>query len=680
MVMCCSSGDKHNQQPYVLQIDELQKQAFELIRKQQFDDSYRLAKQAESLSKEENYTKGIAKSFRIQAYYWNHYKQLDSAMYVLQLAEKIEKSLQNRQGLLAVYNTKALLYKKNELYEEALSTYKEGLALVDTNITAQQQSNTHLNIANVYTKKGIYDSAVYHYQQSLLLQTDSVGQQATITYLNLGNVYSLSTNYTLAETYYRKALQNYQANDNIREIAKIYNNLGALYYEKGDDNRSLLNFQKSLQLKEEINDATDLLDTYLNMAELFHQQNTSLALTYLEKAEHLLTSRSDSTNQAKIYIARATIHQQNNNLIKAKNALEMAVKLSKNNKKLPWKRYLMKKQSELAYMEGNYQKAYRYRLTYEALNDSLFNEQKLWEIAELQQSFQSQVKKAEISLLEKDKVLAEQIAKGKSDENKKLYGFLFALSIIICLVLIIAMYFYKLKKAAHQLAKQQKVVAEQKIQNLVDYQELQIINATLAAKEKEKEEIAQELHNNIGSLLTSVKFHFQAFDEKVIGAHETTRKLYEKTNTILDTITDEVRHLSHRFDKNPVPDFNLEEAIVNFSKKVESSQLKVDTELYGLDTFQNSQINIFIFRILQELVNNVLKHAAATLLIITITRNSRHINIMVEDNGKGFDSEQIKKGIGIKNLKKQLTIIEGTCHIDSIRTRGTIITIDIPIY
>ena len=81
---------------------------------------------------------------------------------------------------------------------------------------------------------------------------------------------------------------------------------------------------------------------------------------------------------------------------------------------------------------------------------------------------------------------------------------------------------------------------------------------------------------------------------------------------------------------------------------------------------------------MQELVNNVLKHANATELSINITRNIDHINMMVEDNGKGFTIEKEKSGIGLKNLKKQLATIEGSCHIDSNESRGTIINIDIP--
>lgn len=666
---------------HVQHIDSLNTEAFVFLRKKSWQDSYALAKKADSLSILHSHKKGRAKSLRIQAYYWNNKKQLDSALHVLQTAEVIEKNLKHYKGLLAVYNTKALLFKRNEFFDEALKNYKKGLSITDSSIRQKQRSKTHLNIANVYTATGIYDSAVYHYQQSLLLNKQETPDRQTIaTYSNLGNVYSLSDNYKQAEYYYIKALAHYKEKKNNVQIAKIYNNLGALFYEKGDDVISLDYFEKSIQLKEQVSDSTELVKGYLNIAELYSQKNTALALDYLEKASHFINNEKEASNNAKIYIARANIYQHKNQFLKAKEALQKAILLSKGNEELTFKRYLAKKQSEFAYNERNYQKAYKYQMQYETLNDSVFNEQKLWDIAAVQKSYQSQVKKVEISLLEKERALAEEVAFRKQEENKKLYGYLIAIAIILSLVIIIAIYFYKLKKAANQLANQQEILLKQKIQNLVNDQEIDIINATLSAREKEKEEISKELHNNIGSLLTSVKFHFQAFDKNLIDTHEGTKKLYEKTNQILDNVTDEVRSISHRFDKDPIPEFHLEKAITSFSKKVENRNLKVHTSIHGLDTFQNSQTSIFIFRILQELVNNVLKHAEASELSINITRNPDHINIMVEDNGKGFKIGKKQRGIGLKNLKKELAILDGSCHIDSNESRGTIVNIDIPIH
>ncbi len=665
---------------HVQHIDSLNTKAFSELRKKQWDASYKFAMIADSLAMLHAYTKGQAKSLRIQAHYWNNKNKLDSVFHVLKLSEQLEKSNNNYKGLLAVYNTKALLFKKNEFYDEALENYKIALTIKDSSITKKQQGRTHVNIANVYARKNIYDSAIHHYQKSLLLNKEEIiGRQTIVTYGNLGNVYSLSNNYKLAEFYYTKALNHYKETGNIAQEAKLYNNLGALFYEKSDDEKSLAYFKKSIALKEKIADSFLLAQGYLNIAELYVEKNTDLAINYLDKASLFFNAEKNSSYIAKIHISKATIYQNNDQIGKAKQELAKAIALSKKSSNLAVKSYLAKKQSEFAFSEGNFKKAYEHQLIYEVLNDSVFNEQKLWEMAASEKEYHSQVKKAEISLLEKDRALAEEIASRKESENKKLYAYLFAFAIILCLVVIIAIYFYKLKKAASQLAIQQEIVLKQKIQNLVDNQEIEIINATLSAKKKEKEEISKELHNNIGSLLTSVKFHFQAFDKNIIEAHDGTKKLYEKTNQILDNVTDEVRNISHRFDKDPIPEFNLENAITNFSKKVENQRLKVHTTIHGLESFKNSQISIFIFRILQELVNNVLKHAAASELSINITRNTDQINMMVEDNGKGFDIQKEESGIGLKNLKKQLATIDGSCHIDSNESRGTIINIDIPI-
>ncbi|EDP95954.1 tetratricopeptide repeat protein [Kordia algicida OT-1] len=661
-------------------VDSLNTEAFSNIIDKQWETSFLVAKKSDSIATIHNYKKGIAKSLRIQAYYWNHKVKLDSAFRVLQQAERLEIATKNYVGLRAVYNTKALLYKRNELYDEALEVYQKALSIQDSSITNKQRSTTHANLGNVYVKKGVYDVAVYHLQQSLLLNKDDTTSRQTIkTYTNLGNVYSLSSDYNLAEFYYKKALKHYKNKENETEIAKLYNNLGALFYEKNEDALSLEYFKKSIQLKEKTQDSSALVEGYLNIAELYSDRNHSVAFEYLDKAENHLQTTEKASYLAKIHLSKAAMYQTKGQIAKAKNELKKAILLSKNQEKLTFERYLVKKQAEIAFQERNFKNAYNYRIAYEKLNDSVFNEEKLWEIAALQKSAQAKMKKIEVASLEKDRALAEEIALRKQKENEQLYAYLIVFGLTLCLVSVIAFYFYKLKKTTSQLAKQQELLLQERIQNLVNNQELEIINATLTARSKEKEAISKELHNNIGSLLTSVKFHFQAFDENVLKAHNGTKKLYDKTMQIINTITMEIRSISHRFDQDPIPEFNLKNAIANFSEKVQNERLKVHTAIHGLENFQNSQISIFIFRILQELVNNTLKHAVATNLTIYITKNTDHINIMVEDDGKGFDMQQHFNGIGLKNLRKQVQIIEGNYHIDSNKKRGTTVTIDIPI-
>ncbi|WP_298511818.1 tetratricopeptide repeat protein [uncultured Kordia sp.] len=676
----CEKKKSATQNTFQVAVDSLNAEAFKFMIQKEWELSFKTTKRADSLATHINYAKGRGKSFRIQSYYWNQKGRLDSAFSILQHAEDIEKKAMHYKGLLAVYNTKALLYKRNELYEDALEVYKKALTIQDSSITNAQRSNTHVNLGNVYVKKSVYDSAVYHLQRSLLInKKDSLSRQTIQTYTNLGNVYSLSYDYKLAESYYQKALQHYQTTKNQEGIAKLYNNLGALFYEKGEDSISLHYFTKSIHLKEKLQDSSALVDSYLNIAELYSERNTKLAFEYLNKATGYMTEEKLATNLAKVHLSKASMYLEKDQLIKAKNELNQAMQLSEDINKHTVNRYFAKMQAEIAFKEGNFQEAYKHRIAYEKLNDAVFNEEKLWEIAAIQRSSQAKAKKAEVSLLEKDNALAEEKALRKQEENEKLYAFLIAFGVIVILVSIIAFYFYKLKKTTSQLAKQQELLLQERIQNLVNDQEIEIINATLTARTKEKEEISKELHNNIGSLLTSMNFHFQAFDQKLLSAHKNTKKLYDKTLQIIQAITYEIRNISHRFDQDPIPEFDLKTAITNFSEKVGNEQLKVHTTIHGLEHFQNSQISIFIFRILQELVNNTIKHAEATTLTIYITKNRDAINIMVEDDGKGFHEDQLANGIGLKNLRKDIHIMEGSCDIDSNPNRGTTINIDIPI-
>jgi signal transduction histidine kinase len=678
--VACQQQDVSVQKNYQQQVDSLNTNAFAMIRTSEWKKAYTNATKAASLATRIKYAKGVARSLRAQSYYWNQQQQLDSAFLKLQIAKRLEVQAKNYKGLFAVYNTEALLFKRNELYDEALEVYQKALEINDSSITKKQRVRMHTNVGNVYTRQSRYDKAIYHYQQSLfLLHPDSTSRETIRTYNNLGNVYSLSSDYVLAERFYKKALQQYIATQNEVEIAKLYNNLGALFYEKGEDVISLEYFKKSLLLKEKLQDSSALVDGYVNVAELYSERNIPLALDYLDMAKNYVTQEDSITNATKIHLSKSAIFLAQNRVVNAKKELQQAMLLSKDIDEFTRNRYFAKMQAAIAFAERNYRQAYKHRIAYEKLNDSVFNEEKLWDIAAIQRASQAQAKKAEVSLLEKEKALADEIALRKQQENKTLYTFLIVFGLIVVLVSIIAFYFYKLKKTTSQLARQQELLLKERIQNLVNDQEIQIINASLAAREKEKASISKELHNNIGSLLTSMNFHFQAFDEKIVSAHKGTKKLYDKTLQIIQTITHEIRSISHRFDQDPVPEFDLKTAVTNFSEKVASDQLKVHTAIHGLEQFQNSQISIFIFRILQELVNNTIKHANATTLTIYITKNEDAINIMVEDDGKGFEMEQLTNGIGLKNLRKEVILMDGNCDIDSNPERGTTINIDIPI-
>ena len=655
-------------------IDSLLDVSFSLLRKNP-NTALQLARKAHSLAQEYTYSKGQARSLRSQAYAHNFTGDFATALQCLKTAENLEKQAQNYKGLAAVYNIRATVFKTADLYQEAIVSYRHALNIKDSVITPTQIVRYHNNIANAFAWVSAYDSAIVYYQRTLdspVVKNDTASLASIHT--NIGNVYSLLQDYEKARSYYLRALSYSTQKDIPVQTAKIYNNLGALHYDLNQDSTALHYFNKSLAVRQQLQDSLALAKSYFNLGKLYSQRpdKKQLSSTYLEQASTIFKTFNAHKDLVRVYLVQA-----DNQLLSGKPELaililKQAEKLIKASDDISIENKIYKKMAEALQRTGRYKEALANYTKYETLRDSVLNADKRLAVAELEKKHQLQIKQKEISLLHKDRDLANiQIAKEQA-ENNTLQVVLGAILIIAILLSFLVFYFYRLKKTTTRMAVQSDQLHQERIRNLVNDQEIKIINATLTGREKEKSTISKELHDNVGSLLTAIKFHLNAFNTPLLFSHEATKSLYHKVQHITDTVIDEVRSFSHRLDRESLTEFNLKEAIIAFSKKIENKNLKVKTAIYGLDAVIHSRVSILIFRILQELINNTIKHAQANELYINLTRHHDHISIRVEDNGKGFDPSRHNEGIGLKNLRAQISNIQGKFQLDTWKQGGTI--------
>ena len=616
-------------------IDELLDSSYFYL-KSDLNTSILLSKKADSLARTILYPSGLARSLRSQAYYYLFLDHPEKALEVLDESELIEIKSNNVKGLASIYNMKASLFKKLKLYDDALSFNKKVLSLQDSLISDRSKIVCLKNMANIYTRWQKSDSAIIHYHDALALAhslKDTIGQISI--YNDLGNAQSLIKNYDSARESYMQALSLSEKIKHLKFNNNIYNNLGALYFETHQDSLSLYYFNKSIANNRLQSDSLAIAETYSNIAELF-EHNSEIKNKYLSLSEQVFKKLGLNEGMARVKFSKALIHNANGSYESSKSELQQASTLMQSSSDNVLKSKIFKELSSVLNKTGYHKQAFEYYEQHAILNDSILNEDKIWRIAEQEKKHLLKIKQNEISLLEKDKVIANTMAQKRQEENQKLLISLGGSVLILMLLGLFLIYFYRLRKSESRLAVQQETLLKREIQNLVDEQELNIVNATLDARKSEKEVISKELHNNIGSLLTSVKYHFQSYDQVVLTADAPTQALHTKTTHIIDSAIDEIRKLSHRFDDEAMPGFNLKNAISEFLDKVDGKKLNVRSSIYGLDYFQNTEVSIFIFRTLQELVNNAIKHSQASLLTVYLTHNGDEINIMVEDNGRGF--------------------------------------------
>ncbi|WP_420570880.1 sensor histidine kinase [Kordia sp.] len=274
----------------------------------------------------------------------------------------------------------------------------------------------------------------------------------------------------------------------------------------------------------------------------------------------------------------------------------------------------------------------------------------------------------------KDKRIAE-------DELKRnnLQSMIIGLIGLLLFVILVALLTRTALKRKQELAKKEKELEVQKHEELLRKHEIQTVNAMIVGQEKERKRIANDLHDNINSDIITAKVQLEHLAENIHKV-DNPQKILNLCVSILDDAYHKTRHISHERNSGVMAQKELIPGIKKLAEKASTAYgLKIFVHDHGFENKLSNSVEINIFSIIQELVTNILKHANATEATISLTQHDQELNIIIEDNGIGFDTkkELSTKGMGLSNLQEQLEQIHGMLTIDSVIGKGTTIVIDI---
>lgn len=292
-------------------------------------------------------------------------------------------------------------------------------------------------------------------------------------------------------------------------------------------------------------------------------------------------------------------------------------------------------------------------------------------IKELEIQYETLEKEKEISKLEEVQVKREaELNRQKTIKNAFLIGFLIILIPIIALLYV----YYQKIQAQSELTKKQEEINQQKVEALVQKQELNLIKASIEGQDEEGKRIAQELHDSIGGNLAGIKLQLSSMK----GDSEKIKNLTGQ----IDETYQLVRDISHTLIPKKFKQNAFTQLIQEYAKSISSSgELKVgfhphpEKEINAIDEKHQMEI----YKIIQELMTNTLKHAKASSVEIHLSLIDNELSLLFEDNGVGFDTVNNTDGIGFENIKNRINELSGTLHIDSVLNRGTVVSIEIPI-
>ncbi|RZJ48611.1 MAG: hypothetical protein EOO44_20640, partial [Flavobacterium sp.] len=311
---------------------------------------------------------------------------------------------------------------------------------------------------------------------------------------------------------------------------------------------------------------------------------------------------------------------------------------------------------------GDYKEAYRYQKIYNQLNDSVFTIEKTKKINEIVTKYEVDKKNNQIKLLNQQKELQEKKSK------------LIIVTSLLCILTLSGFLYFGYKRSQFQkkLRHQENINHQQETEKLLQDQKLNEMSALIKGQDFERNRIAKDLHDGVAGDLAGIKLLLAKENLDL------NNKNLEKIQENLSDVFQEIRQISHNLSINNLTDKNLKNLLLdlelNYRKRNEFS---FEAHIYPEDALDDlSEINkINIYRILQELLNNISKHAKASEVELSINRHFNDLNIIITDNGIGFSTD--KKGVGLKNVQERLQTISGEIDIQSDSNKGTSIIIEL---
>jgi len=220
---------------------------------------------------------------------------------------------------------------------------------------------------------------------------------------------------------------------------------------------------------------------------------------------------------------------------------------------------------------------------------------------------------------------------------------------------------------------------QQRIRELEKDKQLVAVDSMLKGQEEERTRLAKDLHDGLGGMLSGVKFSLMNVKTNLIINHENV-VMFERSLDMLDTSIQELRRVAHNMMPEALVKFGLDEALKDYCTNINNSGiLQVNYQSFGMDERLESNTEIIVYRIVQELFANIFKHAEATEVIVQLLKEGNRLSIAVEDNGKGFNPEELAegKGAGWPNIHSRVDYLKGKLDLHSEKGKGTSVNIEL---
>lgn len=502
--------------------------------------------------------------------------------------------------------------------DQSIAFVKEGIAIYQSLKDAYGEAKGYQAIGNISFQGRQVKEAIQQYQRAIAVFLDNkYPVDAAMTSCSISRAYIADMHIDSAFAWNDRAMAVAASNpDNLELNFFVWQNDGDYKSRMGRFDAADISFQKARQFAARMSSGYSLGGLLQVMSfSAFNSGNMKKAVDYAEESKRIFEQMGDYPMLKKTFQLLYTIHEG----------------------------------------KGDYKSAFDALNEYVDISDSLFTQNSMQQINDLNVKYETAQKESKIAQQQLD----------LERKNARMSRLLFGLGLALLLIgLLLLLYF------------QRKKTYQQSLITLKKEQDISLLKALMTGEEKERNRLARELHDGLGSVLAAAQMqvsHLKIIDD------EQQKNARQQATELINQASAESRRIAHNLLPEILLRFGLDEALKEYSRSISDSRLiKLDYESVGMNKPLEQSVELSIYRIIQELVNNIVKHAGATEALVQLHRHQDMLSITVEDNGHGFAPDKdTEKGIGLHNIRSRISYLNGSLDIRSTQQKGTSVYIEI---
>lgn len=607
--------------------------AREQLAAREFQSSVKSAQQAADLFKALKYAKREGAAIILIARVYRRQNDNKPAVESFKQALDVATQAKDTATLILALNGLSNGYNDLGAFDRSIQYSQQSIELCEGGKKYYELGGAYTSMAISYVKQGKYDKGFeWHLKALRVREEHNFKPELSSSYLNVGLVLDSWGKPKEAVEYYQKSYAIKKELADSAGMARVLNNMGVVYKNENKLDEALQAYLESAAISERLGMDRDLMLPYINLANLYkRKKNYPVALSYYRKSLAIAERVQDHYNIGQVNANLGEFYQDIKDYRNSEKHFKIALQYADSTQSLEQYHYAHDAIAELYALTGQYSKAYYHLRQYIVYNDSIFEIGNAEAIEEMKAKYDTE--KNERDLAEARAILAENELSIQKNRNV-----IILVSAGSILFLVGGVFFYRQEKL--------KRLKEKKEAEFSRQLELQ----------QERLRISRELHDNIGSQLTFINSSIDSVGQ--------SQKVEEVKKLTLDTIR-ELRKTVWLVNQSSV---TIDEFAVKLREYLnQGSALPIAVTVSGGDLEQKlpSAAATHVFRVIQEAVNNALKHAQASQIQVELQALPEKLSVNVVDNGIGFSRQSVKSGYGIKNMEERITSVNGTFELSS---------------